>query len=63
MLEAPAAQGMGTLILFDGVLIYMREKAEKDSLFRTQFMNFLQSLTQAVAKVDTAVLLRVAAGL
>ena len=57
MLEAPATHGMGTLILFDEVLIYMREKAEKDSLFRTQFMNFLQSLTQAVAKVDTAVLL------
>ncbi len=57
VLEAPATHGMGTLILFDEVLMYVREKAEKDSLFRTQFMNFLQSLTQAVAKVDTAVLL------
>ena len=57
VLEAPAKEGLGTLILFDEVLMYVREKAERDGLFRTQFINFLQSLTQAVAKVDTASLL------
>ena len=60
VLEAPAKEGLGTLILFDEVLMYASEKAkqkENGELFCTQFLNFLQSLTQAVSKVDTASLL------
>ena len=60
VLSAPAKEGLGTLILFDEVLMYVSEKARHPvtgSLFRTEFVNFLQSLTQAVAKVDTASLL------
>jgi Protein of unknown function (DUF499) len=49
--------GFATLILFDEVLMYAGEKA-KDPVngeqFREQFLNFLQSLTQAVGKVNTA---------
>lgn len=57
LLEFPGKDGMATLILFDEVLMYVSEKAKHPTtgaLFRTEFENFLQSLTQAVAKVDTA---------
>ncbi|MDB5610682.1 MAG: hypothetical protein JWP25_7582 [Bradyrhizobium sp.] len=57
LLEMPGKEGFATLILFDEVLMYAGEKA-KDPIhgaqFREQFLNFLQSLTQAVAKVSTA---------
>lgn len=57
LLEMPGKDGFASLILFDEVLMYAGEKA-KDPVhgeqFREQFLNFLQSLTQAVAKVNTA---------
>lgn len=60
VLEIPGKEGLATLILFDEVLMYAGEKA-KDPVtgqqFREQFLNFLQSLTQAVAKVNTASLI------
>jgi predicted AAA+ superfamily ATPase len=60
LLEMPSKEGFATLILFDEVLMYAGEKA-KDPVhgeqFREQFLNFLQSLTQAVAKVNTASLI------
>jgi hypothetical protein len=60
LLSMPSRTGFATLILFDEVLMYAGEKA-KDPVtgaqFREQFLNFLQSLTQAVAKVDTASLI------
>jgi hypothetical protein len=57
LLALPTKDGIATLILFDEVLMYVAEKAKHPTtgaLFRTEFENFLQSLTQAVAKVDTA---------
>ena len=60
VLQMPGKDGLATLILFDEVLMYAGEKA-KDPVtgqqFREQFLNFLQSLTQAVSKVDTASLI------
>ncbi len=60
VLLMPAKDGLATLILFDEVLMYAGEKA-KDPVtgqqFREQFLNFLQSLTQAVSKVNTASLI------
>jgi hypothetical protein len=57
LLEMPGKVGLATLILFDEVLMYAGEKAKdpvRGEQFREQFLNFLQSLTQAVAKVNTA---------
>jgi hypothetical protein len=57
LLELPGKNGFATLILFDEVLMYAGEKAKNPvhgEQFREQFLNFLQSLTQAVAKVNTA---------
>jgi hypothetical protein len=60
LLALPGKDGLATLILFDEVLMYAGEKA-KDPVhgeqFREQFLNFLQSLTQAVTKVSTASLI------
>ena len=60
VLRMPGKEGLATLILFDEVLMYVGEKA-KDPVsgqqFREQFLNFLQSLTQAVSKVETASLI------
>lgn len=60
VLQLPGKEGLATLILFDEVLMYAGEKA-KDPVtgqqFREQFLNFLQSLTQAVSKVGTASLI------
>jgi len=60
LLAIPGKESLATLILFDEVLMYAGEKA-KDPLrgqqFREQFLNFLQSLTQAVSKVNTASLI------
>src|SRR5579859_6907115 len=57
LLEMPGEEGLATLILFDEVLMYAGEMAKdpiRGEQFREQFLNFLQSLTQAVAKVSTA---------
>ena len=60
LLAIPGKDGLATLILFDEVLMYAGEKAKdpvRGEQFREQFLNFLQSLTQAVTKVSTASLI------
>lgn len=60
LLGLPGVDGLGTLILFDEVLMYVSGRARHPTngdYFRTQFVNFLQSLTQAVAKVGTAAMI------
>jgi hypothetical protein len=60
LISLPVKKGLGVLILFDEVLMYAGELAKHPvtgEQFREQFINFLQSLTQAVAKVDRASLI------
>ena len=54
LIERPQRQGLGTLILVDEVLMYAREKAGMDPVWRDRVTDFFQYLTQAVAKVDRA---------
>ena len=54
LLEAPRRRGLATLILVDEVLMYAREKAGLDPVWRGRIVDFFQYLTQAVGKVDTA---------
>jgi len=52
LLELPAKEGMGTLILIDEVLMFAREKVTHEPESRSKLVNFFQYLTQAVAKVN-----------
>ncbi len=52
LLERPAADGLGTLVLIDEVLMYAREKVAADSRWQGRLINFFQYLTQAATKVD-----------
>ena len=54
LIEAPGQDGLGTLILIDEVLMYAREKAGLNPVWRERIVDFFQYLTQAVAKVDRA---------
>ena len=54
LLEIPRRRGLATLILVDEVLMYAREKAGLDPVWRARIVDFFQYLTQAVGKVDTA---------
>ncbi len=54
LLERPRARGLSTLILVDEVLMYAREKAGADPVWRNRIVDFFQYLVQAVAKVDRA---------
>ena len=54
LLETPARHGLATLILVDEVLMYAREKAGLDPVWRERIADFFQYLTQAVVKVDSA---------
>lgn len=54
LLERPQERGLGTLILVDEVLMYAREKAGQDRVWRDRIIDFFQYLTQAVTKVDRA---------
>ena len=54
LLERPQARGLSTLILVDEVLMYAREKAGADPIWRDRIVDFFQYLAQAVAKVDRA---------
>ncbi len=54
LLEAPGQEGLATLVLIDEVLMYAREKAGLDDVWRERIVDFFQYLTQAVAKVDSA---------
>ena len=56
LLERPQQHGQSTLILIDEVLMYAREKAGIDPVWRERVVDFFQYLTQAVAKVDRAAL-------
>ena len=52
LLSLPAAEGLGTLILIDEVLMFAREKVALDKSWLDKLTNFFQYLTQAAAKVD-----------
>ncbi len=54
LLEKPQEQGLATLVLVDEVLMYAREKAGMDPVWRDRIEDFFQYLTQAVAKVERA---------
>ena len=54
LIEAPARRRLATLILVDEVLMYAREKAGLDPVWRERIADFFQYLTQAVVKVDNA---------
>ena len=54
LLERPQERGLGTLILIDEVLMYAREKAGQDRVWRDRIIDFFQYLSQAVTKVDRA---------
>lgn len=54
LLERPQERGLGTLILVDEVLMYAREKAGQDRVWRDRIIDFFQYLSQATTKVDRA---------
>ena len=54
LIEQPQRHGHATLILVDEVLMYAREKAGLDLVWRDRITDFFQYLTQAVTKVDRA---------
>ncbi len=54
LLERPRERGLGTLVLVDEVLMYAREKAGQDRVWRDRIIDFFQYLSQAVTKVDRA---------
>ena len=54
LLEIPGRRGLATLVLVDEVLMYAREKAGLDPIWRDRIQDFFQYLNQAVAKVDRA---------
>ncbi len=56
LLKIPRRRGLATLVLADEVLMYAREKAGLDPVWRGRIVDFFQYLTQAVGKVDTAAL-------
>ena len=65
LFNVPVQQGFGVLLLMDEVMMWVSDRAkhpQSGDHFFTQFENFLQSLTQAVAKVPTCALLVSAAG-
>jgi hypothetical protein len=51
LLEIPAKEGLGVLILMDEVLMYAKEKVLQDRGWRDRLGNFFQYLTQAATKV------------
>ena len=54
LIEKPQQRGLATLVLIDEVLMYAREKAGLDPVWRDRIRDFFQYLTQAAAKVDRA---------
>lgn len=51
LLELPAKDGLGVLVLMDEVLMYVKEKVIQERAWRDRLMNFFQYLTQAATKV------------
>ncbi len=56
LIAMPQERGLSTLILADEVLMYARGKAGLDKVWSDRIVDFFQSLTQAVVKVDRAAL-------
>lgn len=56
ILQAPAVDSLSTLILFDEVLLYTRNKVALDESWRKRIVDFFQALTQAVTKSDRTAL-------
>ncbi len=52
LLKLPRKEGLSVLLLIDEVLMYAREKAGADPVWRSRLANFFQYLTQAVSKAD-----------
>jgi hypothetical protein len=52
LLKLPRKEGLSVLLLVDEVLMYAREKAGADPVWRSRLANFFQYLTQAVSKAD-----------
>jgi len=56
LLDAPRAEGRGTLILVDEVLMYARAMIDIDPAWGIQLINFFQYLTQAAVKAPRTAL-------
>ena len=54
LIEKPRERGLASPILIDEVMMYAREKAGLDPVWRDRIRDFFQYLTQAVIKVDRA---------
>lgn len=56
LLKAPAAEGLGSLVLVDEALIYYRTSVNRDPRSLGTIKDFFQVLVQAVAKTERAAL-------
>lgn len=56
VLKLARNEGFSVLVLVDEVLMYAREKAGANPVWRSRLANFFQYLTQAVTKVDRCAL-------
>lgn len=56
VLKLARNEGFSVLVLVDEVLMYAREKAGANPVWRSRLANFFQYLTQAVSKVDRCAL-------
>ena len=52
LLSKPQRDNLGTLVLLDEVLMYLRDMVETDSGWRGRLISFFQHLTSSVVKVD-----------
>ena len=52
LLSKPQRDNLGTLVLLDEVLMYLRDMVETDSNWRGRLLSFFQHLTSSVVKVD-----------
>ena len=56
LLSRPQAGGLATLVLIDEVLMYARQKAAAEEVWRARLIDFFQYLCQAAVKVDRCAL-------
>ena len=52
LLSKPQRENLGTLVLLDEVLMYLRDMVETDRSWRGRLISFFQHLTSSVVKVD-----------
>ena len=52
LLSKPQRENLGTLVLLDEVLMYLRDMVESDPSCRGRLISFFQHLTNSVVKVD-----------